>query len=489
MEALHGQAGFLELEVSHGRHSASDLTRIFSTMRVMSVRLFGLSSFHHFMAGREDGVNPMASSGFGSDEDEKMALDKEAERQDMNRSVHVHDTHHLMRLRKLFRAAEVEQQVGLEALVPVMVEAAQDTMDASEKCLDAIAHWFGETNKHRYFQQPTAEQYRAALDALRSAADELAISLDAFTNSNRLRLIEPYVRHFRSISPDGAHHLDAEGARAFRLGARPLFYCMVFCANLQNFAASVEKTTREVHALAEKRPSNKVWWPTGLRKLGKVLSNRKTNVGGALDFGQADGERELSGRNDSFVQDETEEGDGGEDGAETATANESHSKAGISADDDSHKAREKEKVRRRRVAAMDPDALGPTHWFHHFGRFLAAAYHFVWSPEGVFALKYAIVSFALWVPAVVPHSAYFNYQHRGLWALIMAQTGMATYAGEQLFSLAGRLIGTLAGCVVGMLVWYIGDAKSNGNAYGLAATMAVFFVPIVFLRREWERGP
>jgi hypothetical protein len=36
----------------------------------------------------------------------------------------------------------------------------------------------------------------------------------------------------------------------------------------------------------------------------------------------------------------------------------------------------------------------------------------VTSPEGIFALKYALVSIALWVPAVAPASAQFTYENR-----------------------------------------------------------------------------
>ena len=51
--------------------------------------------------------------------------------------------------------------------------------------------------------------------------------------------------------------------------------------------------------------------------------------------------------------------------------------------------------------------------------------------EGMFALRHAVVSMALWIIAVHPTTAAFNYRNRGLWALIMAQTGLGVYAGDQ----------------------------------------------------------
>lgn len=58
------------------------------------------------------------------------------------------------------------------------------------------------------------------------------------------------------------------------------------------------------------------------------------------------------------------------------------------------------------------------------GRFavrLGSFFRWFKSAEGIFALRTAVVTLALWIPAVVPSSAGFNYQHKGLWALIMAQ--------------------------------------------------------------------
>jgi len=38
------------------------------------------------------------------------------------------------------------------------------------------------------------------------------------------------------------------------------------------------------------------------------------------------------------------------------------------------------------------------------------------------------------------------------------------------------------GLILGLLTWYIGNAKSNGSPYGSAAAVAVFCVPVLFLR-------
>jgi hypothetical protein len=62
---------------------------------------------------------------------------------------------------------------------------------------------------------------------------------------------------------------------------------------------------------------------------------------------------------------------------------------------------------------------------------VGAVFRFFKSAEGIFSLRVAVVSVALWVPAVCHSTAWFYYGNRGLWALIMAQMGLAVYAGDQ----------------------------------------------------------
>jgi len=83
---------------------------------------------------------------------------------------------------------------------------------------------------------------------------------------------------------------------------------------------------------------------------------------------------------------------------------------------------------------------------------------------------------------VITKTAHFYYVQKGLWALIMAQTTLTVYVGDQLYNYVIRLTGTFIGLLIGLLVWYIGNANSRGNAYGAGASAAVFLVPLVFIR-------
>ncbi|EGN94526.1 hypothetical protein SERLA73DRAFT_188476 [Serpula lacrymans var. lacrymans S7.3] len=102
--------------------------------------------------------------------------------------------------------------------------------------------------------------------------------------------------------------------------------------------------------------------------------------------------------------------------------------------------------------------------------------------EAKFTIKYTIVSVLLWLPSVFHSSAQFYYVQKGVWALIMAQTTMNIYASDQIFNYVIRLVGTFVGLCLGLVTWYIGSGRGIGNPYGVAASSAVFLIPVVWLR-------
>ena len=52
----------------------------------------------------------------------------------------------------------------------------------------------------------------------------------------------------------------------------------------------------------------------------------------------------------------------------------------------------------------------------------------------------------------------------------------------QIFSIVTRIAGTVIGCVLGMVLWYISTGTGRGNPYGLAAATGVAFIPLMFFR-------
>lgn len=479
-QALGGQTGFLELEISYGRLSAKDLAAIFLSVRQAGVKLLGLNAFLHLFEGSDLVDENVQSTAKETEERHRRGAKAQA-------PIQLHETHQLLRYRKLARTAERENHVELKTLLAILEEAARPPLEAADKSLDTMATWFEEScNRKRSYRHD--EWVRK----LKESADSLETSLKVFVEQERFQLIRPYMHLFKkrgTIDSDTIdQYIPAENRAAFRKGARPLYTTFVFAANLCIFAEGLIQLNREVHKLASKRPKNRLWFPSGLRKLGNVLVSKAVNTGGAFHFSdghapEADpaslstDSSSLATSTSDTVADSEDHQEKSKD--EAAGHDESPSMTPKKEKEAKSNSRSKKKAAKY---AKDADALAPTSFIHHIGRALASACDFIGSPTGLYALKFSIVSFALWIPAVLPSTAEFVYMNRGLWALIMAQTGLAVLGGEFVFSLISRVLGTGFGIVLGMLFWYISTGRGNGNPYGLAATCAVGFIPIMFIR-------
>ncbi|KAI6782664.1 uncharacterized protein J7T54_003677 [Emericellopsis cladophorae] len=101
---------------------------------------------------------------------------------------------------------------------------------------------------------------------------------------------------------------------------------------------------------------------------------------------------------------------------------------------------------------------------------------------GMFALRMVVVTLVTAIVSVIPHSSGFFYREKGIWVVITAQLCILTYMSDFAFSLLTRVVGTIAGGVLGMLVWYIGSGDGTDNPYGLAATTAVALPIVLWLR-------
>lgn len=133
----------------------------------------------------------------------------------------------------------------------------------------------------------------------------------------------------------------------------------------------------------------------------------------------------------------------------------------------------------------DPDHGPPRHWYHLLGRGVVYAGRFFKNPSVFFALKAATLIVLIALPAHLRRTAGWFYHQRGLWAVIMASFTQAPFTGDAIFSFIWRGIGTLIGAVCGCVIWYIGDGNGSGQPYGLAATMAVSLIVLVYLRLNW----
>jgi len=253
---------------------------------------------------------------------------------------------------------------------------------------------------------------------LDTAAERLRETLTEFKASGRLRLLKPF-----------EPHLGTEGAPL-----RGLYVCYVFSTSIVVVSEAILTVTETLQKINSKRRKNRLWAPKGLRQLAHAFFVEKSTEGDLRVYGEAQEVKEI-------------DPEGNE-----------------------------RKYRR------DPDSRPPTNVLQRVMNGLHVIYQWTKTPEAVFIFRYTFLSIALWVPSVVRRTAHFYYVQKGIWALIMAQTTLTIFAGDQLYNYFVRLIGTFVGLILGVLVWFIGNANGRGNAYGTAASLGVFLVPLMFIR-------
>lgn len=237
------------------------------------------------------------------------------------------------------------------------------------------------------------------LEKRRRNLEQLRIALSEFRQSEHLQLLEPFRNLFNAqtgefLDTDG--HLS--GRDAFRMTSRSLFLTFVFATNLISYATSLVDYLQVLLEIEARSPRNKIQWPLQLGSAVKIATSRGGRSANPLEIGTHDVDAETD--DDSDSDSDSMESPLKEKARKRPTKEERRSKT---------------RERREKKYRLDPDADRPRNAFQRFLRTIGFAWAWQTSPEGLFALKYALVSIALWVPAICPSSVYFTYINRGLW--------------------------------------------------------------------------
>ncbi|KAJ7889193.1 hypothetical protein B0H13DRAFT_2532452 [Mycena leptocephala] len=221
------------------------------------------------------------------------------------------------------------------------------------------------------------------------------------------------------------------------LPLRSLFVSYVFVANVVSIAEGVQLFLDAVHTIDAKRPRARLWAPTGLRSVWKLVSARVDGGDGAF----------------------------GED-----------TSVGVVAMGDMGDLHGQSDYRK------DQDSRQPTNLVQRLMNAVYNGYLWTGTAEAVFTFKCVFISVALWVAAVIPHSAHFYHVEKGnCTALIAARTTLNIYAADQIFNYVTRLTGTLVGLNTNVRL-PTGNGSDSGNPYGAAAAFGVVVLPLIYLR-------
>jgi hypothetical protein len=250
------------------------------------------------------------------------------------------------------------------------------------------------------------------------------------TASDKLRTA---LSKFKERGADGVLGAYEQRPRADK-PLRSLYLGYVFCSTTVIIGEVVLSLVQTVAETSARRQKVRLWGPSSLRHVVKaLLKGRRKNEE------QAFGEEQ---KNDTD-----------------------------SVDDDAHEEHN-----------LDPDSHPPTNLLQRFMHILHSFLQWTKTAEALFVFRYMLLSILLWLPAVFKHSAHFYYVNKGIWSLIMAQTILTVYAGDQIFNFVIRIGGTLLGLTMAILIWYIGNGGGKGSPYGLAASYAVLIIPVMFVR-------
>ncbi|EUC58450.1 fusaric acid resistance-like protein [Rhizoctonia solani AG-3 Rhs1AP] len=260
---------------------------------------------------------------------------------------------------------------------------------------------------------------------LRAARDFLSSTLAMYEEFGRLDVFDPLTNVLDTAS---GQVFDQHGNPLIPL--RPLFMSSVFESNLCWTVDCVVELMDRLVKLMEERAHNRLWAPTQLRKLADVLfhSEESTLI--------RDAHPKLKpGRDDEYL---------------------------------------------RVYNARSPRGFGQS-----LSHTVRIAWCYLNTDEAIFAFKCTVVTLALWLPQVIKSSAELTYNERGLWAMIIAQSGVEMYMSDHIGGFVIRTAGTIVGGLIGTTIWYISSGSGPGNPCGLAAAFGICIIPLVFFRLFW----
>lgn len=292
----------------------------------------------------------------------------------------------------------------MDHLLPILQQSSERLRTACYKGLQGGIDWLDWTNTHRWYRgkkaYPEGETVQEGLQKRKAAIEELKDALDEFRNIEHIKLLEPFRGLFDPDTGDFKQHADRlSDTDAFQLSTRSLFTSFVFVTNLISYSTTLIDYLQTLLEVEARSPKNKIQLPTALRKIAKVAMSRKGSAINPLEIGTQDVDAESDIDSDD---------DDGSMSTNRTLFEEKKSKA-------KELKRQRVEQRRRKKYRVDPDAELPRNGTQRFLRTIGMAWRWQSSPQGLFALKYSLVSIALWIPAICQSSAYFTYVNRGLW--------------------------------------------------------------------------
>ncbi|OKL58568.1 hypothetical protein UA08_06208 [Talaromyces atroroseus] len=455
-QALQPTLGFLKLDFSVGRWSDKDIVSLdeklrgafISTVNVLNLRLFRL---RNTLQARKalatmpsDSAAPPGSSASDPSSFEQESeveenkqdaaaeaagenlLKEKAKLQKNNKKVGLHQINEFTTFLKAITDTD-----SLEVQAETIDMLRRDGTDVIQLCLealDSVKDCIHDVNTTRLFSRLPKETFDKHAEQSQAVLEKLRAARASFIKKTTDDLLEANAELFDANGK--VKTLDAHLRNRFRA----VIFGMVFEEHVLSAVDGIIPLLEKASSLYKERTKNRIWFPAGIRHTASWIFKRSAKAPVHAETSFEDPDKEIVDQSDLLQE----------------------------------KLRIVRGTRKRQRSKL--------------ARIISGFYHFLVSPDSLYALRLVVLSLALAIPAVLPQTAGFYYKQRGLWALIMGQTTMLAYMADFTYSVLGRVIGSVIGGVLGLVAWYIGSGSGEGNSYGLAAIVGVLLIPLLCAR-------
>lgn len=436
-KGLEGGLGFLPLDISMGRWSAEDVSSLKQPLMQVLTAFLGLVQLQ---IGTTRGINKNKKRKHVRDTlDEKKPLDVK----DLPKHGHLQ----LMQSLELSRRFPVDQESDLwSKSMRTLADSSRGILHATNDAIDATIAALHDVNSRRWMKRPSTAECDSLRRSHQVVLDRLAHERAAFAAKNTEHLLG---HHLHLFNDEGKLRL-VDDSKSNPI--RGLLLALVFEERILSAADALHNMLENIVQLETERTKTRFWPPSKLQSaVPWVFGSTPAPAGNSA--GAATSQSTISG-NGTASKKKTDKNEKKVKGAEEHSAEHELQVLRV------HSGRQRSA----------------------FSKFLVAAAEWLSSDEGAYALRILIVTIALTLPAVIKNSAGFFYRERGLWALIMAQTGMVLFSADFVMGLVQRVIGTVIGGAIGTACWYIGAGSGPGSPYGIAAIMAVVVISFMYCR-------
>lgn len=175
----------------------------------------------------------------------------------------VADTYLLRQIVEKNQATEAEHNVRIADILPVIRDTSLELREACSNGIGAVKTLVENVNTKRYARGTAeSEQCVKTLDA---TIQDLRDALERFKNEKREQLIEPFETVLRRCQTK---------RDVSSVPLRSLYISYVYCVNLIVLTDAILALMEVVRSIAAKRLRNRLWAPSQLRAIGKILLSR-----------------------------------------------------------------------------------------------------------------------------------------------------------------------------------------------------------------------